>query len=86
MGERRLPATGARLPDDTFGHPPVEIDGVMIRAASPLALFLIRVSLARQGSFGELSERQRESTHALRERFLSGLPDAMLEPSIEPLA
>jgi hypothetical protein len=75
-----------RLPDDTFDYPPVEIEGTRIRVASPLALYQIRVGIAGQGSFGELSERQRASARRLREQFLADVPDDELEPQVERLA
>jgi hypothetical protein len=45
----------------------------------------LRVSIAAQGSFGELSERQRESARMLREMFLPGRSDVELDPLIERL-
>ncbi len=48
------------LPADLFEFPPVEIEGIAIRTASPLALYQLRVGIALQGSFGPLSERQLE--------------------------
>jgi hypothetical protein len=72
------------LPRDTFEHPPVELDGVMVRTASPLALYQLRIGIASQGSFGPLSPQQRESAGLLKERFFPLHPDADLEPRIEP--
>ena len=70
VGGREAPAGyQVHLPPDTFAHPPVEIDGVAIRAASPLCLYQMRVGIASRGSFGELFERQRESLRRLREAF-----------------
>ena len=74
------------LPDDTFDRPPVALDGIAVRPVSPLALLQLRAGIASQGTFGELSERQRESGRALRERFFPGRSEAELEPAIEPLA
>jgi hypothetical protein len=73
------------LPPDTFAHPPVEIDGVVVRTASPLALYQLRTGIASQGSFGPLSAQQRESARRLKERFFPFDPDADLKPRIEPL-
>lgn len=73
------------LPADTFEHPPVEIDGVMVRTASPLALCQLRIGIASQGSFGQLSPRQRESARRLKQKFFPLCSDADLEPRIEPL-
>ncbi len=73
------------LPDDTYDHPPVEIDGIPIRVASPLALYQLRVGIASQGSFGELSDRHRETSRRLNEAFLGGRHDAELAPPIEKL-
>jgi hypothetical protein len=74
-----------RLPDDTFRHPPVALDGITIRTASPLALYQLRAGIASQGSFGELTDRQREASLRLRERFFPGIAMADLAPRIEPL-
>jgi len=73
------------LPCDTFEHPPVEIDGVVVRAASPLALYQLRTGIASQGSFGQLSPQQRESARRLKETFFPLYSDVDLEPRIEPL-
>jgi hypothetical protein len=70
------------LPDDTYDYPPVEIDGIPIRVASPLALYQLRVGIASQGSFGELSDRHRGQSRRLREAFLGGRSDAELAPPI----
>jgi hypothetical protein len=72
-----------RLPDDTF-EPPVEIDGIAIRTVSSLALYQLRVGIAGQGSFGELSETQRRATDRLREAFFPGRSEADLAPAVEP--
>ena len=77
VGGREAPAGyQVHLPPDTFAHPPVEIDGVVIRAASPLCLYQMRVGIASRGSFGELSERQRESLRRLRETFFPDRSEA----------
>jgi hypothetical protein len=64
---------------------PVELDGIAIRVASPLALCQMEVAIAARGSFGELSARHRETTRRLRERFLPDLDEAALEPHVERL-
>jgi hypothetical protein len=74
-----------RLPADLFDQPPARIDDIRIRVAAPLALYQMREGIAAQGSFGEPSERQRESARALREELLSGMTDAELEPTVERL-
>jgi hypothetical protein len=74
------------LPGDTFEHPPVEIDGVLVRTASPLALYQLRIGIASQGSFGPLGAQQRESARRLKSRFFPLDADRDLEPSVEPLA
>jgi hypothetical protein len=74
-----------RLPADLFDQPPGRIDDIRIRVAAPLALYQMREGIAAQGSFGEPSERQRESARALREERLSGMTDAELEPTVEQL-
>jgi hypothetical protein len=53
-----------RLPPDTFDRPPVELEGIPVWTASPLALYQLRVGIARQGSFGPLSERHLEMSRA----------------------
>jgi hypothetical protein len=58
------------LPLDTYDHPPAEIEGIDVRVVSPLALYQMRVGFASQGSFGNLSERQRESSRRLRRDVL----------------
>jgi hypothetical protein len=73
------------LPRDTFVHPPVEIDGVAVRTASPLALYQLRAGIASQGSFGPLSPQQQESARRLKARYFPHTPDVELEPRIEPL-
>jgi hypothetical protein len=75
----------ARLADDTFDHPPVALEGVEIRTASPLALYQVRIAIAGRGSFGQLPDRQRESSRLLREKFFPGRPAADIEPLVEPL-
>jgi hypothetical protein len=72
-----------RLPDDTFRHPPAGLDGVRIRTASPLALYQLRVGIASQGSFGELSPRQRASSRRLADTFFPGVAAAALAPTVE---
>jgi hypothetical protein len=73
------------LPHDTFEHPPVELDGVAVRTASPLALYQLRVGIATRGSFGPLSAQQRESAQRLKERFFPHTADRDLKPHLEPL-
>jgi hypothetical protein len=73
------------LPRDTFEYPPVEIDGVVVRTASPLALYQLRIGIASQGSFGPLLARQRETSRRLKERFFPLYGDADLKPRIERL-
>jgi hypothetical protein len=73
------------LPEDLFEYPEVELDGIALRPASPLGLYQLRVGIASQGSFGELSERQRASARNLRETFYPGASEEELAPSIEPL-
>jgi len=74
-----------RLPRDTFGEPAVQIDGVTIHAASPLALLQLRVGIASQNSFGPLSDRQRDSIQRLRERYFPTCSHEDLAPHIERL-
>jgi hypothetical protein len=83
----REPVVGyqIRLPEDTFEHPPVELHGISIRTASPLALYQLRAGIASAGSFGPLSERQQQAMAQLRERFFPERTPAELVPEIEPL-
>jgi hypothetical protein len=83
----REPTAGyqVRLPDDTFDHPPVELHGIEIRTASPLALYRLRAGIARIGSFGPLSEHQQHSMERLRERFFPERTPAELVPQVELL-
>jgi hypothetical protein len=73
------------LPRDTFEHPPVDLDDVAMRTASPLAVYQLRIGIAAQGSFGPLSTQQRESARRLKERFFPRTADRDLTPCIEPL-
>jgi hypothetical protein len=75
-----------RLPDDTFEHPATELEGIPIRTVSPLALYQLRVGIASQGAFGELTEKQLAATRRLRETFFPGRSEAELAPVVEPLA
>jgi hypothetical protein len=74
-----------RLPDGTFHHPPVEIDGIVVRTASPLALYQLRAGIASQGSFGRPSPLQQDSARRLKQKFFPGRSDTDLEPEIERL-
>jgi hypothetical protein len=73
------------LPDETYAHPPVGLDGIELRVASPLALYQLRAGLAVKGSFGELPPAQRASLRKLRDTFFPGRSEAELTPRIEPL-
>lgn len=75
-----------RLPDDTLTYPPVEMEGTTIRIASPLALYQIRIGIAGQGSFGELSGWQQASARRLQDEFLADVTEDELEPGVERLA
>jgi hypothetical protein len=75
-----------RLPADTFEHPPVALEGVTLRVASPLALYQLRAGIASQGTFGPLSERQLETMARLRERFFPDRSEDELVPLVEPLS
>ena len=73
------------LPGDMFDFPSVELDGVAIHAASPLALYQMRVGIAQQGSFGPLSQRQLDSMSKLKEKFFPERSEVELVPRIERL-
>ncbi|HXF97468.1 MAG TPA: hypothetical protein VNJ46_02525 [Gaiellaceae bacterium] len=81
------PPAGYRvlMPPDTFAHPPAQLDGIAVRVASPLALYQLRAGIARMGSFGPLSDRQRATMDELRRRFFPERPEADLLPRIERL-
>jgi hypothetical protein len=82
------PAPGGyrlELPSDTFAHPPVELDGILVRPVSPLALYQMRAGIAMRGSFGRLGEKQLRAMRALKERFFPDRSDEELTPRIEPL-
>jgi hypothetical protein len=73
------------MPQDTFEYPPVAIDGLLVRTASPLALYQLRSGIASQGSFGKLSAQQQESARRLNERFFPRHSEADLGPRIVSL-
>jgi len=73
------------LSDDTYTYPPVQLDGIVVHVASPLALYQIRAAIALRGSFGRLPEPQRASLRKLRETFFPGRDEDELAPVIEPL-
>ena len=71
------------LPDDTYQYPPVTIEGIPVRVASPLALYQLRAGFAARGSFGPLSERQQAVARHLREAFFPDQPATELAPEIQ---
>lgn len=73
------------LPDDTYQHPPVPLEGIQVRVASPLALYQLRAGIAAQGTFGPLSERQLSAARQLREAFFPTLHEAELLPEIQTI-
>jgi hypothetical protein len=73
------------LPEDTFAYPAVELHGLRVWTASPLALYQLRAGIASAGSFGPLSERQRTSMARLRERFFPERAEPDLLPELRPL-
>jgi hypothetical protein len=73
------------MPDDLFSQPLVELEGIRIKPASPLALYQIRAGVAAQNSFGPLSDRQRATLVQLRERFFPDRSEDELLPPSEPL-
>lgn len=83
----RPAAAGYRieLPGDTFQHPPVQLDGITVWPASPLALYQMRAGIATQGSFGKLGEKQLRSMRELKARFFPDRSDSELMPRVEPL-
>lgn len=63
--------------------PPAFIGGFAEDAL--LAGTVLRIGIAAQGSFGELSQTQISSASQLREAFFPGRADAELAPAIELL-
>jgi hypothetical protein len=84
-GEEAPAGYQLRLPDDLFDQPPVELDGILIRPISPLALYQLRAGVAHRNSFGPLSERQLATMAELRERFFPHRRESDLLPPSEPL-
>jgi hypothetical protein len=84
-GEKPVVGYQVQLPSDLYTHPPVAIEGIMIRTASPLALYQIRAGIASKGSFGPSSEHQLRSMAQLREKFFPDRSEAEFIPRIEPL-
>lgn len=74
-----------RLPEDTFSHPAVELEGVTVRVASPLCLYQLRAGIASQGTFGPLSELHLETMARLREQFFPERSAEELVPVAQPL-
>jgi hypothetical protein len=73
------------LPADTYQHPPVMIEGIRVRVASPLALYQLRAGIAAQGSFGPLSERQHAAARQLRDAFFPDQPVTQLAPEVQDI-
>jgi hypothetical protein len=73
-----------RLPDDLLDQPQVELEGIAIKPASPLALHQIRAGVAERNSFGPLSERQLLTLAQLCERFFPDRTEEELLPPSEP--
>jgi hypothetical protein len=73
------------MPQDTYRYPPSRIDGIALRAVSPLALYQLRAAIATQGSFGPLSETQQNGLRKLRETFFPTKTENELAPRIETL-
>jgi hypothetical protein len=71
------------LPDDTFTHKPVLIDGVELQTVSPLALYQLRAGLGITNSFGGLREKDIKAQQALRAKYFTGVSEDELRPSIE---
>lgn len=84
-GEEAPAGYQLRLPDDLFDHPLVELEGIPIKPIPPLALYQLRAGVAKQNSFGPLSERHLATMAELRERFFPESPDDELLPPSEPL-
>jgi len=73
------------LPDDMFDHPPVTLEGIELHVVSPLALHQIRIGIASQGSFGELSDRHLAASRQLCQMFYPDVDPASLAPVVEPI-
>ena len=73
------------LPPDTWSWPPCELEGIVVRTISPLALYQIRSGLTVVGAMGPPRPKDIASQQALRERFFPDEPEGSLEPVIELL-
>jgi hypothetical protein len=74
------------LPSDTFEQPSARIEGITVWPISPLALYQMRIGIARQGSFGRLTEKQLRSRRRLKEAFFPDRSNEELLPRIEHLS
>jgi hypothetical protein len=84
-GEEAPAGYQLQMPDDLFSQPLVELEGIRIKPASPLALYQIRAGVAERNSFGPLSERHLVTLAQLRERFFPDRSEDELLPPSEPL-
>jgi hypothetical protein len=84
-GEEAPAGHQLQLPDDLVSQPLVELEGIRIKPASPLALYQIRASVAERNSFGPLSERHLVTPTQLRERLFPDQSENELLPPSEPL-
>lgn len=82
-GERGL--VRVFLPPDTWSWPSCELEGIVVRTISPLALYQIRSGIMLVGAMGPPRPKDIISQQELRDRFFSEEPEDSLRPVIELL-
>ena len=65
----RRPTTGCDCRTTLFEQAPRELDGVVLKPISPLAMYQMRSGMARMNTLGPLSERHLSTMAELRRRF-----------------
>jgi hypothetical protein len=73
------------LPQDTFTHPPITLEGIQVRCISPLAGDQLRMGIGSRGTFGPLRDIDRVAGEQLRARFFPSADEQTLLPKVEPL-
>jgi len=82
-GERGL--VRVLLSPDTWSWPSCELEGIVVRTISPLALYQIRSGLTIVGAMGPPRPKDITSQRELRERFFPNESEDSLQPVIELL-
>ena len=73
------------LPADAFSHPPVQVDGLIYRIVSPLALYQTRAAVEALGVFGPPRPKDGAAQERLRRIYLANRDDIERAPRIVPL-